>query len=219
MYHVPEWFLRIVPSSSRIVVAKTVNYRVPDGRKLLYEEGLTQRNPYIVDYEVTTEEIQEVQILYLSDRLRMLAQPSEQHGSGGNAQAASSASPGRDSLADVDRGLETPIAVAFRYRSVGLEIADVVYGVDAGTNESVVRRQRRDRTSKHGVGDADAQIFLIQRVIGRLRHQTFICETLVLLSLTCRKRQPISLDITRPSMTGTALPSCRMVSVHDPWKT
>ncbi len=134
MHHVPGWFLRVVSSTSGIMVAETLDGRVPDGRELLYEQRFTERYPHVVHDQVAAGEIRELQVLHLGDGLSVLVQSSEQQGAGSDTQATSSAGASGYGLADVDRSLESSVPVALGYGRVWWRISRVVDGVDASAN-------------------------------------------------------------------------------------
>ncbi len=55
MHYVPGWLLRVVPSASGVVIAETIDSRVPDGCEPLYEEGFAEGDPDIVDDQITAK--------------------------------------------------------------------------------------------------------------------------------------------------------------------
>jgi hypothetical protein len=132
MHDIPGWSLRVVSSASGIVVAESFDGRIPDGSELLYEQGLAQGYPYVINDQIAAGEVRELQILRLGNGLSMLVQSSEQYRTGGNVQAASPAGAGGYGLTDVDRSLEASVAVALDNGLVWWEIFLVVDGMDAG---------------------------------------------------------------------------------------
>lgn len=162
--------MRVVSSASGIVVAETFDGRVPDGRELLYEQRFAEEYPYVVHDQIAAGEMREFQVLGLGYGLGVLVQSSEQHGTGGNAQTASSPSAGGYSFADVDRGLEAPVAVALGYGRIWGEISHVVDGVNAGTDKTVSQREGRHRAGEHRVGDTYAEVLLVQMIVWSLGH-------------------------------------------------
>jgi len=67
MKHVPRGTLLIVATTTRVMIAKTVDDGVPNWQKPFDQQGLTQRYPNIVNYEVTTKEVIDIEIASLLD--------------------------------------------------------------------------------------------------------------------------------------------------------
>lgn len=147
MQNVPWRTLLLVPTLARIVIAKPVDYSIPDWHELADHHGFAKGNPDIIDDEIAALEIRQIQVLGLLDGLCMLTQAIVEHLPWGNVQTeATLPGAGGDCLADVDGNGEFVVAVSLRNRLVRLELANVVDGVNTSPAERVRRGKRKDRS-------------------------------------------------------------------------
>jgi len=79
MKHIPRRALLMVSTLAWVMVAKTIDYSIPDRHEFADEHRLAERNPNIVNHEVATLKIRKVQVLGLLDGLGMLVQAIVKH--------------------------------------------------------------------------------------------------------------------------------------------
>jgi len=147
-----------MPSFSGIVIAEAIHDTIPEWVEHLNQQILPERNPNIVDRKIPAEKIAEVQIGGRADGFAVLRQPIVENGARRSFETeAAFASTLRNRLTDIDRYIPPIVgAVSFGEMAVGLKIADVIDGVNAGGDEPLAKRKTHALTRQQRIRDAGA---------------------------------------------------------------
>lgn len=205
MKHIPGRPLLSIATLTGVMIAEAVNHAIPDWGELTNQHGLTEWNPNVIDHEVATLEIREVEIPSLFDGFGMLAQAIVEDLAWRDIQANSTfPCAGGYRFADVHRHGVPGVPVSLDKRAIRFEVPHIVDRVNARTHKGVPWRKGKNRSVQKGLGHTDSKIALVERIVGCFYNHASLVKTL--------------LATTSASRTGTALPSCRMASLQEPRK-
>lgn len=142
MQNVPWRAVLGCPPPAGIVVAESVNHDIPQRLVPRDQHPFGHPHPNIVKDKEPATEVLCVQVLRLRDRSRVLPQSVGKCRARRRVEIATTTATFRIGLADVNRRLHS-LAVDFRKRTIGVEIAQVVDGVNTRALERLRRKLLR----------------------------------------------------------------------------
>jgi hypothetical protein len=138
-----------------------LNHAVPQRAVMTDQQAFRERDPDVVDHEVTTPKVVDVKVARRVNGLSMLAETVvELSARVGVEPEESSSSPRGEGPSNVDR----PGAVFERYGRVDLEVSLVVDRVDPSAGKGCVRGERLTRPDEQSSPNASSQFDAIKRV-------------------------------------------------------
>ena len=171
MKGVPTGFGSKMPALARIMIAETIDLRIPNRVEEIDEQRFAQRNPDVVNDQIAAMEIMDGKIGGCLHGFPVIFKSGEQrrtHLQGGrNHQPLPPAL--RNRLADINGHLKVFRAgIPLPERLIGVEIAMVVNGINACSRKWFDSLQRNWRGFEHRTDDAPSQILLLKRIVGVL---------------------------------------------------
>jgi hypothetical protein len=154
------------PTGAGVLVAKTIDYEVPDRLELLNHHVLAKGNPNVVNHQRTKMEIRKLKIICLIYGGGVLPQtvPQRSPFRGIERQSAFSRTL-RHGLANINGLFKDVVSILVRYWPIWLEIAGVINRINSRPNKVRRFRKRGHRTQQKGLGHAATEICLIERIV------------------------------------------------------
>lgn len=192
------------------VDAKAIYDFVPDRCECRDQKRFTKRYPNVVDHEVPAKEIFDAKVVRRLDGAGMLPQPCVQFISRFVALSKSSfAGSLGDRFADVDRKSESAVGVGLRYDLIRTKVTHIVKCVYSGSLESLNGWERVNGCAKECVANTLPKVDFVEGIVWGTQPRDY---------LNAASRAAISPATVWLRSTGTALPNCRMASLHTPHK-